>query len=55
MSTNDWDSADPPPERKSPGGGEATEAKQLNGIGAKASAQNTLTPRSAASRELEGA
>lgn len=31
-----------PPENESLGGGEATEAKQLSGISAKASAQDTL-------------
>lgn len=41
-----WGGADPPP-KKEPA--EANRrAKQLNGTGAKASAQNTLAPRSAA-------
>jgi hypothetical protein len=38
-----------PPENESLGGGEATEAKQLSGISAKASAQDTLRPSFAAS------
>lgn len=50
-----WSNADPPRKEKSPDGGQAIRAKQLNGMGAKASAQNMLAPRSAASRETEGA
>ena len=41
MSAAAWNSTDPP-ENESLGGGEATEAKQLSGISAKASAQDTL-------------
>lgn len=54
MSAIIWGDADPPRKRKGLGGGETTEAKQLNGIGAKASAQNTLKPRPATSFENGG-